>query len=580
MNPQETKQVIARDEKWVPSTKMVKISPTNVRLETTVYQKEETFQVIIDVIKNSTCFKAFTISAEVHEIFMQQFWENVEYHELIWEDFAFQIDHRKEKNQSQFRDRSKIEEDYQEYRLPILDMMRNNKSKQSESYQIFLKYSTGLIPPKKSRGKGSQGKKTAHVSQELVDVSDESKPKPTKKKTGSRKQEAADAMQALKESKKTSRRQSSTRGLSEGTGRILGVPDESTVVSATSSEGTGTKPGVLAEKKITPKENVILEYGSKHESKHSEDSQVMFNEEEKKDNDGDANDEDEDDDHINVDVEMVGAITVEHKNKEKDEMTDAAKADVEKTAEEKGDAELARNAMTSDYQVKVNPESSKIQTPKINFEQEFEKSALEILNIEKEQARRKRCRVYQLSLLKRQHAKEYDQKSSLYQTMNENKSFNRNPTNHALYHALMEALIEDENAIDKGVVDTVKNHKRQHDDDKDDDEDPSTGPNQGKKTKRRRTKESESSMKPSTTKETSKGKAPSKSSKTGKSATTKKPVEEPIVEVVMDDMETNANEDVVNDANHPQDDVAPKTDKLSRDTWFKQPPRPLTPDPE
>ncbi|GKD35708.1 hypothetical protein Tco_1251217, partial [Tanacetum coccineum] len=234
--------------------------------------------------------------------------------------------------------------------------MRNNKSKQSESYQIFLKYSTGLIPPKKSRGKGSQGKKTAHVSQELVDVSDESKPKPTKKKTGSRKQEAADAMQALKESKKTSRRQSSTRGLSEGTGRILGVPDESTVVSATSSEGTGTKPGVLAEKKITPKENVILEYGSKHESKHSKDSQVMFNEEEKKDNDGDANDEDEDDDHINVDVEMVGAITVEHKNKEKDEMTDAAKADVEKTAEEKGDAELARNAMTSDYQVKVSTE--------------------------------------------------------------------------------------------------------------------------------------------------------------------------------------------------------------------------------
>ncbi|GKA42431.1 hypothetical protein Tco_0735091 [Tanacetum coccineum] len=51
----------------------VKISPTNVRLETTVDQKEEIFQVIIDVIKNSTCFKAFTISTEVPEIFMQQF---------------------------------------------------------------------------------------------------------------------------------------------------------------------------------------------------------------------------------------------------------------------------------------------------------------------------------------------------------------------------------------------------------------------------------------------------------------------------------------------------------------------------
>nr|GFA75038.1 hypothetical protein [Tanacetum cinerariifolium] len=109
--------------------------------------------------------------------------------------------------------------------------------------------------------------------------------------------------------------------------------------------------------------------------------------------------------------------------------------------------------------------------------------------------------------------KEYDLKSTLYQTMNENKSFNRNPANHALYHDLTKALIEDENAMDKRVVDRVKNHKRQHDDDKNDDEDPSAGPNQGKKTKRRRTKESKSSMNPSTTKETSKGKAPSKSSK-------------------------------------------------------------------
>ncbi|GJW67247.1 hypothetical protein Tco_0121671 [Tanacetum coccineum] len=44
MNPQETQQVAARDEKWVPSTERVKISSTNIRLETTVPQKEETFQ--------------------------------------------------------------------------------------------------------------------------------------------------------------------------------------------------------------------------------------------------------------------------------------------------------------------------------------------------------------------------------------------------------------------------------------------------------------------------------------------------------------------------------------------------------
>ncbi|GJX84958.1 hypothetical protein Tco_0335732 [Tanacetum coccineum] len=60
----ETQQVVARDEKWVPSADIVKISSTNLRLETDVPQKEERFQVMIDVVKNSTCFKAFTISAD------------------------------------------------------------------------------------------------------------------------------------------------------------------------------------------------------------------------------------------------------------------------------------------------------------------------------------------------------------------------------------------------------------------------------------------------------------------------------------------------------------------------------------
>ncbi|GKB90943.1 hypothetical protein Tco_0963215 [Tanacetum coccineum] len=70
MNPQEKQQVAARDDKWVPFSERVKTSSTNIKLETTVPQKEETFQVVIDLIKNSTCFKAFTISADVPEIFM------------------------------------------------------------------------------------------------------------------------------------------------------------------------------------------------------------------------------------------------------------------------------------------------------------------------------------------------------------------------------------------------------------------------------------------------------------------------------------------------------------------------------
>ncbi|GJV42466.1 retrovirus-related pol polyprotein from transposon TNT 1-94 [Tanacetum coccineum] len=495
MNPQETQQVIARDEKWVPSMERVKISPTN----------------------------ALTISAEVPEIFMQQFWytikkvkdiksyelllankkcivnaevfrkildicprvegplhkytsmENIDYPELIWEDFVFQIDHK----------------------------MENKSRRETMPFPRFTKV---IINHFLSQHKSLSKLKFQHYHTikddgiESIDVSDESEPEPAKKKTGSRsirgvviqdtpKQEDADIMQALKESKKTSRRQPSTGGSSEGTGRIPGVPDESTIVSATSSEGTGTKPGVPDEEKVISEENVIPEWGSKHESEHSEDSQLNSDEEEKKDNDSDADDEDEEDDHVSdsqdtddedveiesdedeiykykiqvhkdVDVEMKESETVECENKEKVEMTDATKADLRVAKLEKDVSELKKidhsvevlallksQVLTVlEYYLgsKLGDALQKIQKPSIDLEQESETSASEIRK-----------------------------------TMHENKSFNRNPANHALYHALMEALIEDENAMDKGVADTVKDHKRQHEDDEDDDEDPPAGQNQG-----------------------------------------------------------------------------------------------------
>ncbi|GJY81882.1 hypothetical protein Tco_0494633, partial [Tanacetum coccineum] len=82
--------------------------------------------------------------------------------------------------------------------------------------------------------------------------------------------------------------------------------------------------------------------------------------------------------------------------------------------------------------------------------------------------------------------------------------------------------------------------------------------------------------KPSTTKETPKGKPPTKGSKTDKSASVKKPVDEPIAEVVMDD----AGDDVVRDDDQPQAASATKMAKTPNPEWFKQPLRPFTPDSE
>nr|GEW82952.1 hypothetical protein [Tanacetum cinerariifolium] len=392
-----------------------------------------------------------------------------------------------------------------------------------------------------------------------------------------------------------------------------------------------------------------------NESEHTKDSQLNSDEEEKKDNDGDVvDDEDDDDDHISdiqdtddedakteyeddeiykykiqvhkdIDVYMVGDEIVKCENKENDEMTDAAKVVIEKTTEEKGDAELVRNSMTFDYQVKLSTElplpssslsvSSRFGTYFLNLYShvsltgvlkdsiEVEISLLIDIHIQKETSYIQSSSVLKVpasEILKTTTLLPISEIttetlvsialspphvtptiSNVQQTTTpipKPPTTTEPPTittdipesvgEQAEKQKMPKYTIKstDKAALrNKGVADTVKNHKRHHDDDKDDIKDPSAGPNQGKKTKKRRTKELESSMKLSTSKETSKGKALSKSFKTGKSATIKELVEEPIA-------------DVVNDVDRAQDDVAPNTNKPSRDTWFKQPPRPPTPD--
>ncbi|GJS45370.1 hypothetical protein Tco_0595491 [Tanacetum coccineum] len=500
MNPQEIQQVTARDEKWVPSTERVNISTTNVRLETTVQQKEEAFQVVINIIKNSTCFKAFTISADVPKIFMHQFWykikkvkesksyefllankkciidaevfrkildicprvkgeeftpvqddddtltfltdlgykgllykhtnmfidhmhqpwrtlaaiinkclsgktssndklrkfrfdilwgmfyrENVDYPELIWEDFAFQIDHKKEKKSRRktmpfprfTKDDGivsrlkfvRLGEDYQEYGLAIPDVMLNNAIKQSESYQMFIKYSTEFIPEPAKKKTGSRSTRSV-VTQDTLSAP-KSKPAASKPKLKGvqsltpEEQEAVDVMQVLKESKKTNIRQLCTRGSSEGTCRIPGVPDESTVISATLSEGTGTKPGVLNEENVSTKEKVILKWGSEHESKYSEEDLSEEEEVDWIDSDDDEEKKDDTDDDKSIDLEMtddeetddevlqgkeqvnddddedMSNAKVKESRNDDEEDTNAAKADAEKTEEAKDDPKKA-----------------------------------------------------------------------------------------------------------------------------------------------------------------------------------------------------------------------------------------------
>nr|GEX33977.1 hypothetical protein [Tanacetum cinerariifolium] len=146
----------------------------------------------------------------------------------------------------------RIREDVQEYGQVILDVMLSNAIKQSNTKKAFFSYSTGQVLPKKTR------EESRDHSHKLKGVDVMTKEEDL----------AANTMQVLKAIKKSSRSQPHTGGSSKGTGVSPRVLDESTVIVTTSSEGTGIKPGVPDEEKCAfkAKADSTLDWDSEEES--------------------------------------------------------------------------------------------------------------------------------------------------------------------------------------------------------------------------------------------------------------------------------------------------------------------------
>nr|GEZ15998.1 retrovirus-related Pol polyprotein from transposon TNT 1-94 [Tanacetum cinerariifolium] len=145
-------QQVALDEALVPSTKRLRIGRSNFRLPSDIQSKESTLQVVYDVLRRCPFFQPFLVTVDVPEIYMQEFWataivhhhsirfkmnnkkhiinletfrdmlhicprvpgqsfdelpfeakileffsRNIDYAFLIWEDFVYQIEHKKQK---------------------------------------------------------------------------------------------------------------------------------------------------------------------------------------------------------------------------------------------------------------------------------------------------------------------------------------------------------------------------------------------------------------------------------------------------------------------------------------------------
>nr|GEU49471.1 hypothetical protein [Tanacetum cinerariifolium] len=309
--------------------------------------------------------------------------KKVDYPELIWEDFAYQINYKQAKlrrleimpyprftkiiiNNFLSLNPSIPKGPNSEYGRTIPDTILTEDIKQRVAYQTFIKYSTGLIPLKKSRGKGSLGKQQAVTSKKkvLIFVDDNIILKPDAalelgksiSLAKAEEEEAArpfDMMQALKASKKISKSRSHTRGLSEGAGVTPKVPDESAGVSKSSSEGTSTV-GVLDEVKGASKAKANSAIDWEEENQDDDDDRSI--DVEKTDDDKETNDEyicGDEYVHDDVDEEMKDVGDAKTR-KDDEQITDAEKTDAEKTEVTKGDLEQARKLLLSSSSLSVS----------------------------------------------------------------------------------------------------------------------------------------------------------------------------------------------------------------------------------
>nr|GFB57212.1 hypothetical protein [Tanacetum cinerariifolium] len=141
-------QQVALDESLVPSSQRLRIGRSNFRLPSDIQSKESTLQVVYDVLWNSPLFRAFQVTADVPEIYMQDFWATAKLHH---NSIRFKIDTKKRVlDLEAFREMLHISPRIPNLsfaKLPteeeILDFLRNSKA-----YKEYYACAMGEVAPK------------------------------------------------------------------------------------------------------------------------------------------------------------------------------------------------------------------------------------------------------------------------------------------------------------------------------------------------------------------------------------------------------------------------------------------------
>ncbi|GKA71315.1 hypothetical protein Tco_0777454 [Tanacetum coccineum] len=134
MNPLVAQQVALDDALVAPDNRAM-IGKCNMRIEPTKTHKEATYQVVLDTLKLSPCYKAFLVTADVPEIYMHQFW--------------FTISKIKDSSSYHFKLDKKIELEL--YGKTVPDAMMSKEIIETTAYKTYLAFATRKIIHKKAR---------------------------------------------------------------------------------------------------------------------------------------------------------------------------------------------------------------------------------------------------------------------------------------------------------------------------------------------------------------------------------------------------------------------------------------------
>nr|GEY95372.1 hypothetical protein [Tanacetum cinerariifolium] len=85
-------QQVALDEALVPHASRLKIGRSNFHLQSDISSKESTLQLVYDVLRQTPFLKAFMVTADVPEIYMQKFWATATVHH---HSVRFKMDNKK-----------------------------------------------------------------------------------------------------------------------------------------------------------------------------------------------------------------------------------------------------------------------------------------------------------------------------------------------------------------------------------------------------------------------------------------------------------------------------------------------------